>query len=180
MRSALEGEPREIRYWHLLGLSIAAKEQWKAAKEILKERVEISDEYSSDDEAETATLNGLHVKDFGAANGQVNGFPHRNSGSSTAPTEFLLDEDAAEIAPAATLLRPVLDHTPPTQQEVFEHALQLRTTQVVLVECVEGPEGAGDRWVEVFRWIAEKSRIVAEQRESVRSPLRLFSTNTTT
>lgn len=33
---AVEGDPKEIRYWHLLGLLLAATEQWKAAGEILE------------------------------------------------------------------------------------------------------------------------------------------------
>ena len=38
---ALEGDPKEVRYWHLLGLLLAATEQWKAASEILERGAEL-------------------------------------------------------------------------------------------------------------------------------------------
>jgi hypothetical protein len=148
----------------LLGLLLAALEKWKAAKDALEEGLEIAEEYSSGDEVDP-TQNGIRIKDFGAMNGYTEGLSRRDSGGSLKSIRLLLDEDATEVAPAATLLRPVLDQPPPSRQDIFEQSLQLRMTQVVLAECVEGPEGASDRWVEVFGWIAEKRGVIAEQRE---------------
>lgn len=199
---ALEGDPTEIRYWHLLGLLLTASEQWKEAREALEEGADIGEhglggkgEHGDQDqdarseslETSTVTSNGtddVHVRDFGAAttngdggNGHaVGGLPNGDVEHSalkndrtpeqSRPPLVLTDKDASAIPPAATLLRPLGDHPAPSRQGVFEHALQLRMTQVALAEYVDGAEGAEERWVHVFGWIAEKKGAVVEQRES--------------
>ncbi|KAF8966758.1 hypothetical protein BDZ97DRAFT_1938402 [Flammula alnicola] len=50
------------------------------------------------------------------------------------------------------------DQYPPTPSTLFERHLQLRMTQVALMEVMEGPEGAEEAWLEVFVWVAEKNR----------------------
>jgi hypothetical protein len=47
---ALQGDPNEIRYWHLLGLLLAATEQWKAAGEILERGAELGEEPGDENE----------------------------------------------------------------------------------------------------------------------------------
>jgi hypothetical protein len=81
------------------------------------------------------------------------------------PPHALLDLHDKNLPSAASLLPPLPDHPRPSRLEVFEQALQLRMTQVVLTEYVEGAEGAGDKWVDVFSWIAERKEIGPERRE---------------
>jgi len=88
----------------------------------------------------------------------------RSSHRAPPKARFLLDLNATSILPSETFLRPLLGHPPSSQQEMFEHALQLRMTQVAVAEHVEGSEGAVDRWVEVFSWIAEKRGVGVEHR----------------
>ncbi|KAG6840608.1 hypothetical protein C0991_005556 [Blastosporella zonata] len=95
---AVEADPQEIRYWHLLGLLLAAAEKWTEAQEILES---------------------------GAAIGE--------------------DED---------ILAPTQDHPPLSKEDLFEYALQLRMTQGVLAEVIDGAEGAEEKWLEVFSWVA--------------------------
>ena len=57
---------------------------------------------------------------------------------------------------AAELFQPLPDHPPPSSTERFEHALQLRMTQLALTELMEGPEGTEEKWVEVFQWFAKR------------------------
>lgn len=49
-----------------------------------------------------------------------------------------------------------IDQYPPSTADLFEQHLQLRMTQVALMEVVEGPEGAEEGWLEIFSWVAEK------------------------
>ena len=60
------------------------------------------------------------------------------------------------LPPAAELLQPLPDHPPPSATEHFEHALQLRMTQLALTELIEGPEITEERWLEVFQWFATR------------------------
>ena len=65
--------------------------------------------------------------------------------------------NALRIPPAVTLLRPLPPYPPPGRDARFEQALQLRMTQVVLVERVEGAESASRKWVELFAWYAQRT-----------------------
>lgn len=197
---AVEAEPEEVRYWHLLGLLLTMTEKWKAAEEILEQGSAIGEDSSSveagegqdtekpDDSTATVTRpalpadNDVQVRDFGAAeeNGQavnghaIDGLPNGNadhqevkiksdSSQKALSSVYLIARDATSVPPAEDLLGPVPDHPVSSCQEIFEHDLQLRMRQVVLTEYVEGAEGAGDKWVEVFSWIAEKRGMSAAQ-----------------
>ncbi|KAA1470851.1 hypothetical protein DENSPDRAFT_836753 [Dentipellis sp. KUC8613] len=130
-----------------------------------------------------ATMNGgahahengvVTVKDFGS-----NGAPVATELSAAARTDDtssstarqrtppvrgpLLDPLAQDVPIAATLLEPLPDHPRPTRPERFEQALQLRMTQLALTELVEGPEGAGEKWIEVFEWFAQRKGVGKEQ-----------------
>ncbi|TFY69955.1 hypothetical protein EVG20_g2925 [Dentipellis fragilis] len=72
-----------------------------------------------------------------------------------------LDSTAAHAT--SSLLEPLPDHPRPTRPERFEQALQLRMTQLALTELVEGPEGAGEKWIEVFEWFAQRKGVGKEQ-----------------
>ncbi|KAJ8585710.1 hypothetical protein M405DRAFT_883707, partial [Rhizopogon salebrosus TDB-379] len=175
-RAAVEDEAVEIRHWHLLGLLLSASGEWEKAVGILevgadldesKEDPESSARLTRDNTANgpveaSSMANGIQAKDFETDQQQVqvNGYlttqtaPNGDYG----PTchQRLLDTDATTLPPSATLLRPLPDHPFHSSRHAFEYALQLRMTQMALVEHVEGPEGAEGRWVDVFSWIAER------------------------
>lgn len=161
---AVEGDPSEIRYWHLLGLLLAAMEQWKAAAEILDRGAGLGFEIEDDggeserpEEKDDGTLGGNASVASVETISNGPGDSKRQEGDGRGRKfEALLKADTAEIPEMSTLLMPARDHLPSTQSDVFEHALQLRISQGALTEVVEGPEGAEVKWLEVFRWVAEK------------------------
>ena len=151
-RSAVEQDSREIRHWHLLGLLLVATDDWKKAKAVLEYGAGISEERAGD-EGLPQTPNGDAP---GTPNGKTEGLPPTDAPAM--PTSFssatLLSRDATCLPPAASLLESLPDHPPPSRRELFEQALQLRMTQLALTEHAEGPEGAVDKWLEVFSWVA--------------------------
>lgn len=71
---------------------------------------------------------------------------------------LLLEPNATDLPPSETLLKSTeipFDSYPLSKVERFECHLQLRMTQVALMEIVEGAEGAELGWVDVFSWVAE-------------------------
>lgn len=157
----------------MLGLLLAAVERWDAAKGALDHGAaigECEEEEKNVDRVAGGDTNGSAVHTEGLTNGQHDNSEKRKSTISTKgnsrppkPPLALLDIDATDIPPATSLLRPLPDHPPPSTLDTFEQALQLRMTQVALAEYVEGPEGAGDKWVEVFSWIAERKGLVSDR-----------------
>ena len=143
-RSAVEQDSREIRHWHLLGLLLVATDDWKKAKAVLEYGAGIGEE-RVDDEGLPQTPNG-----------KIEGLPPTDVPSvpSLESPATLLGQDATCIPTAASLLRPLPDHPPPSRRELFEQALQLRMTQLALAEHAEGAEGAVEKWLEVFSWVA--------------------------
>ncbi|KAJ6524440.1 hypothetical protein DFH09DRAFT_1372181 [Mycena vulgaris] len=179
---AVEGDPKEVRYWHLIGLLLAASEQWKAAEEILGQGAEIGETPQEDDLTNGNGNPELLMANGNGVNGRaIDGLPVADashpvmkrasvpSESSSAPV-YLLDKPELVMPPAADLLLPVADHAAPSRQELFEYSLQLRMTQVALIEHVEGAEGAAEKWLEVFQWIAERRGVTATSSESGRHP----------
>lgn len=165
---AVEGDPTEIRYWHLLGLLLAAMEQWKAAAEILDTGAGLGIEIEEDDggeserpeEKDDGTLGGnasiTSVETISNGSGDSKRQEGDAPGGRGRKSEGLLEADATEMPEMPSLLMPTRDHLPSTRSDVFEHALQLRISQGALTEVVEGPEGAEIKWLEVFQWVAEK------------------------
>ncbi|KAJ7074707.1 hypothetical protein C8F01DRAFT_1101566 [Mycena amicta] len=165
---AVEGDPKEIRYWHLIGLLLAASEQWKAAEEILDRGAELGESTLPEEEL----TNGN--SDLLAANGNsrpIDGLPASESTHPVMkrvsipppppPPIYLLDKPELGMPSPETLLLPVADHPTASRQEQFEYSLQLRMTQVALNELVDGAEGAEGKWLEVFQWIAERRGVTA-------------------
>lgn len=153
-RSAVEQDSGEIRHWHLLGLLLVATDDWKKAKAVLEYGAGISEERVGD-EGLPQTPNGDAP---GTPNGKIEGLPPTDVSfmpSSESPTT-LLSQDATGIPAAASLLKPLPDHPPPSRRELFEQALQLRMTQLALTEHADGPEGAAEKWIEVFSWVASQ------------------------
>lgn len=171
---ALEGASGDIRYWHLLGLLLTANGKWKEAKGILEIGAGIGEkeddsENGHDDEDEYARMADANrdppVADLesGDANGHIE---PPEVDHSQAQSNSLLERGCSVIPPSATLLQVFLPDCPgPSSHDAFERALQLRMTQLALTECVEGAEGAGLKWLEVFGWVAERKGLVSEQRK---------------
>jgi len=171
----VELEPDNIRSWHLLGLLLAASEDWRGAREVLEAGATVDDQAwmaeqclsPADDTTDSSTIRketeyatGITKIDFASP-----AFPEQQSPSSEeastiterAPErETILDPHSHTLPPAAELLQPLPDHPPPSATERFEHALQLRLTQLALTELIEGPEGTEEKWIEVFQWFAKR------------------------
>lgn len=196
MATAAESKPSEIRYWHLIGLLSAKMEQWEAAQSALETGAalgEVSDvAQSAEDLTNTQSTTRLSVPSQGTP--KVNDHPPRAieglppSNPSPSISEILLppnEEDVPPVyalgpnttglsqtqslPPSSELLQAVADHPEPSRHEKFEYALQLRMTQVAVIEYVEGAEGAADKLPEVFQWIAEKRGISGDQTHGAKS-----------
>ncbi|OSC98625.1 hypothetical protein PYCCODRAFT_1396824 [Trametes coccinea BRFM310] len=169
-RAAVEGDPSEVRHWHLLGLLLTATGDWRTAKGVLEIGVGVgeADLANGEEEEEQANgdaFDGVQVRDYAASGEQS------DDDTSSGPPNFMnaaaarvLDPDATELPPSSSLLQPLGDRPPPSRQDAFEHALQLRMTQLTLTEFVEGPEGTGDKWVEVFQWFSERRDVGVDDR----------------
>ncbi|KAI0350274.1 hypothetical protein OH77DRAFT_1431143 [Trametes cingulata] len=180
-RAAVEGDPSEVRHWHLLGLLLTASGDWRAAKEVLEMGASVSEADLADDEAEQAdgaaingdVPDGVRAHDYAASASEAdtvivgdvpNGASRREPNGVRAEPSHLLEKDARDLPASSSLLQPLGDRPSPNRQEAFEHALQLRMTQLTLTEYVEGPEGTGDKWVEVFQWFSERREVGVEDR----------------
>jgi hypothetical protein len=154
-RSAVEQDSREIRHWHLLGLLLVATDDWKKAKAVLEYGAGVSEERTGD-EGLPQTPSG---DTLGTPNGRIEGLPPTEllSPSALELPWTLLGRDATSIPAASSLLKPLPDHPPPSRRELFGQALQLRMTQLALVEHAEGPESAVEKWLEVFAWVATQN-----------------------
>ena len=155
---AVELEPKEVRYWHLLGLLLSVKEEWGAAE------VALDTGAALDDLPEEGKLNeGMPQETID--NKEIDGLPppSPHSLSSLSPL-YVLEKGAKEIPPSSTLLRPFLAtlHPPLSNHEMFEHALQLRMTQVKVAESVQGVEGASEMLRDIFEWVAVKRGVVPD------------------
>jgi hypothetical protein len=162
VRQAVELEHGEMRHWHLLGLLEAAVGDWRAARNVLDVGAALDEVEPPLDPPGNGNGNaepGVLAHDFapGLPPSESNSADEDSSEEVVLPSRrYLLPEDTREIPLAATLLGPQPDHPPPSQQDLFEHALKLRMSQVALAEHIEGAEGVGDNWTEVFAWFAEK------------------------
>ncbi|RDB21856.1 hypothetical protein Hypma_010861 [Hypsizygus marmoreus] len=83
---AVEGDPQEVRYWHLLGLILAMRERWRDAGEILGRGAEIGEGAM---EGENGQGNGVDVGDVpqrGEINGNGSGEVHTKDFGTAPPT----------------------------------------------------------------------------------------------
>ncbi|KAG6874001.1 hypothetical protein C0995_007958 [Termitomyces sp. Mi166 len=189
---AVEAEPREIRYWHLLGLLLAAAEKWTEAREILESGAAIGEDEPVEDAAgngveddetpegdipKTTGTNGsekapeVQEKDYArsattlSTDTGIEAVDTSLGNGHAVPTLSILTPliDGTRIPSAATLLAPIQDHPPSSKEDLFEHALQLRMTQGVLTEVIDGAEGAEQKWLEVFSWVAAQRTPTAGQ-----------------
>lgn len=56
---AVQGEPKEVRYWHLLGLLLSAAEKWQEAMEILDRAAELDLEEEGEEEGEPLSVDDM-------------------------------------------------------------------------------------------------------------------------
>lgn len=139
-QAAVEGLSQDPRAWHLLGLILSAQGQLDKARGVLAFGAQLGDGYDDDEE-----------DDDEESYEQV---------PSTGEQEIkrLLPVGATTFPPSFELLAETVstDAPPPSKTDKFAHALQLRMTQLVFAEAVEGPEGSANHYKEVFEWVAER------------------------
>ncbi|KDQ07095.1 hypothetical protein BOTBODRAFT_192620 [Botryobasidium botryosum FD-172 SS1] len=153
-RQAVELNPKEPRAWHLLGLLLTARGDWKSARSILELGLEEETLPDDPDVSEGRRVNGASEDTY-----------H----SSEVP---LMPEDRI-LPPSSTLHLPPSDIPPPTAAEKFEISLQLRITQLTLMELAEGAEIASHRWPELFSYFSEHSTSItppSSRRQSIDMP----------
>jgi hypothetical protein len=185
---AVELEPDNIRYWHLLGLLLAASEDWRDAREVLEagaaldDQAWVSEQTSSpaNDLPDSNTIGRETTSTAGVTVSPTH--PELSSPASEEAStvtekpierEIILDAHRHTLPPAAELLQPLPDHPPPSVTDRFEHALQLRMTQLALTELMEGPEGTEEKWIEVFQWFAKRKGPEYQSREICHARLAL-------
>jgi tetratricopeptide (TPR) repeat protein len=174
-RSAVELEPDNIRYWHLLGLLLIASEDWRGAGEVLEAGAALDDQAwmaeqtpslagdiadSSTIGKETDSTTGVTATDYASVDHpeKPSAVSEKASTVTERPVEqqAILDSHSHTLPPLAELLQPLPDHPRPSDTDRFEHGLQLRMTQLALTELMEGPEGTEEKWIEVFQWFAKR------------------------
>ena len=170
-RAAVEGDHAEARHWHLLGLLLTASGEWRAAREVIEMGIGVGDADVVDDEVDSVSANGrvsgndISPPDFsGASSPRSNGQVELEEPASPRGPVRLLEPGWSKIPSSESLLQPYVDRPWPSRQDAFEHALQFRMSQLALTEFVEGPEGTGDKWVEVFQWFSERRSIASDDR----------------
>ena len=181
---AVEFEPDSIRYWHLLGLLLAASEDWRGAREVLEAGATLDDQAWEDEQnpspvndvpdsntigRETSSTAGVMAAIFASPTHPGLASPASEEASTVTERpverEIILEAHRHVLPSVAELLQPLPDHPPPSVTERFEHALQLRMTQLALTELMEGPEGTEEKWIEVFQWFAKRKGPEYQSRE---------------
>lgn len=152
-KHAVELEPTEVRYWHLLGLALSANGENMQAREVLiigegMEQTGDSDTLAEATGTDTPDVN-LDVRI-----------------ESPSVVDSLLPVSAKRVPVPTAMLLPLPDHPPPSKHERFEHALQLRMTLMTLVELMDGGDSAAQKWVDAFAWFAERGGWVVHQDET--------------
>ena len=142
---------------------MASIEEWKDAKYALSCGSKIEDEEESGTDEETNGDGDTAREDEDSSRSRSSSNANTMNGSS----QPFLDEGSLRLPEAATLLRPLPDYPPPTRHERFEHALQLRLTQLALIEHVDGPENAGTKWLDVFGWVAARKGLGEERKSHI-------------
>jgi hypothetical protein len=157
-KHAVELEPTEVRYWHLLGLALSANGENTQAREVLiiGEGMEQSEDSDTPADATGTRTDSPNTNTTGL---DVSTEPPSVEGS-------LLPVSATNVPVPTTMLLPLPDHPLPSKHERFEHALQLRMTLMTLIELMDGGESAAQKWVDAFAWFAERGGWVIPQDET--------------
>jgi len=155
-KHAVELEPTEVRYWHLLGLALSANGENVQAREVLiiGEGMEQTEESDTPADATGTETPNTNITTLGVRT------------ESPSVVDSLLPVSTTRVPVPTTMLLPLPDHPPPSKHERFEYALQLRMTLVALVELMDGRDSAAQKWVDVFAWFAERGGWVVHQDET--------------
>ncbi|KAH7876154.1 uncharacterized protein C8R40DRAFT_1068936 [Lentinula edodes] len=120
--TAAESKPSQIRYWYLIGLLSATMEQWEAAQSALEKGAALGEvldvAQNVQNLTDTQSTTRLSVPSQGTAK--------VNDHSPRAITQSLL--------PSSELLQVVADHPELSKHVKFEYVLQLRKTQVAMID----------------------------------------------
>ena len=179
---AVELEPDNIRYWHLLGLLLAASEDWHGAREVLEAGATLGDQawvaelasHPDNDIPDSGTIGRRETSSTAGVSYASSTHPELPSPASEEAStvterpierQIILDAHRQTLPPVAELLQPLPDYPPSSITERFEYALQLRMTQLALTELMEGPEETEEKWVEVFQWFAKRKGPEYQSRE---------------
>lgn len=139
-QAAVEGFSLDPRAWHLLGLILTAQGHLEKASGVLAFGAELGDGSEEDDE-----------EDDEESYEQV-------SSSGDQEIKSLLANGSTTLPPSTKLLSEIVcaDAPPLSRTDRFAHALQLRMSQLVITEALQGPEGSATHYKEVFEWVAER------------------------
>jgi hypothetical protein len=171
-RSAVEGDASDVRHWHLLGLLEAADGEWKKARSVLEVGSGITDaSFATEEELaldEGAAVEGIQARDFAVEGQAVKSDDEEQKSLNNNMNQLvipngkveqivpLLEPGSNRLPRASSLFLPPPDYPVPPRRELFAYALQLRMSLLALSESVEGAEGVGDYWREVFAWYASR------------------------
>lgn len=137
--------------------------------------INVADDVELKAQAEELKDDGVAKRDFGETAEQTDSQappseshppnePNGKPATSLSPRTLITSTDKL-LPTAASLLQPIPDHPAPSHRELFEHALQLRMTQIALTELVEGPESVEAYWIDVFEWYSQRRDTNAQTRE---------------
>lgn len=178
---ALESDPKEIRFWHLLGLLLSIQQKWNDAKEVLERGADLDEEF---EEEEGNSEDGEEEEDDDNDETDSPRASHLTANTTDAPRPqplprppvYVLSPNPTSIPPSFLLLKSTLEKTQSSKRELYEYSLQLRMTYNALMEVMDGPEGVEEKWVDVFGWIAKKKGVV--NNTTVASERGFFSSHT--
>jgi hypothetical protein len=163
-RRGVELEPLDTRLWHLLGLVLTANGDWAGANTVLSLGIE-----SAESGATSGTADGSIAPDDATITEEaaiapaadetatITNAPSASSPLPTASAEERLVTASTGLPPSSQLILPQPDISPPSNEEKFEASVQLRLTQIAIVEVLEGSEGASVRWPELFSFFSNSS-----------------------
>ncbi|XP_006457157.1 hypothetical protein AGABI2DRAFT_123023 [Agaricus bisporus var. bisporus H97] len=163
---ALESDPKEIRFWHLLGLLLSIQQKWNDAKEVLERGADLDEEFeeeegnSEDGEEEEEDDDNDETDSPRASHLTANTTDAPRPQHLPRPPVYVLSPNPTSIPPSSLLLKSTLEKTQSSKRELYEYSLQLRMTYNALMEVMDGPEGVEEKWVDVFGWIAKKKGVV--------------------
>ncbi|KAJ3914740.1 hypothetical protein F5877DRAFT_82493 [Lentinula edodes] len=139
--TAAESKPSQIRYWYLIGLLSATMEQWEAAQSALEKGAALGEvldvAQNVQNLTDTQSTTRLSVPSQGTA--KVNDHsPPPNDEDVPLVSAFGLNttglSQTQSLLPSSELLQVVADHPELSKHVKFEYVLQLRKTQVAMID----------------------------------------------
>lgn len=149
IQSALELDPAMVQGWHLLALLLTAKGKWLEASEVVEVGLEAWEE--DEDAVDLAEL--VTSRDFGSSEKQTSiaGAP-----SSTNSEDPLLVDRRLPSSSTLSPLSPANLFAKRTAFDNLETFLQLRMTQALIIERLEGPDEALELQAANFAFFSDR------------------------